>query len=158
MKFEEQHKDAFLVVGLKIHTSNTKESNPESALIPGLWQQFFSENIESQIPNKSEDTSILGVYWNYEGDSEKSYCLLVGREVANLQTIPKELVGIEVPESDYLVFSAEGEMPNVIYSLWESIRQYFSENNLHQRKYGYDYECYRADNSSRVDIYVSVKS
>ena len=134
MNIEENYKAAFKVIGLKIQTNNANESNPDTALIPAMWQQFFSESVDSQIPNKTEESSILGVYWNYDGDREKSYNLLAGREVASLQDIPKELVGIEVPESSYLVFSEEGEMPQVIFSLWNSIRNYFSENKINKFK------------------------
>jgi len=158
MRIEKSHKAAFIVIGLKTNTTNANESNPETALIPGLWQQFFSENIESQIPNITDANTILGVYWDYEGENEKSYNLLAGREVSSLQDIPVEMTGIKVPESDYLVFSEEGDMPSVIYSLWDSVQGYFSENKNILRKYSYDFECYNTNNSSRVDIYISVKS
>ena len=158
MKIEKKHKSAFFVVGIKTETTNTKESDPETALIPGMWQQFFSENIESQILNKTEAGSILGVYWNYDGDTEKSFSMIAGREVSSLSEVPRTLVGIEVPESDYLVFSQEGEMPEVIYTLWESIRAYFYQNLEVKRKYSYDFESYNSDGSSSVNIYISINA
>ena len=157
MNIDKKHKSGFRAAGIKVETTSTNESNPDSSLIPGLWQQFFSDNIESQIPNKNDQDSILGVYWNYEGDNEKSYSLMAGREVSSLANISGELVGLEVPESDYLVFSEEGEMPQIIYSMWTAIWDYFSTNKQHQRKYSYDFECYSVDNTSRVDIYIAIK-
>lgn len=100
-------------------------------------------------------------YWvstgTIEGDNEKSYSLIAGREVSSLGNISGELVGLEVPKFDYLVFSDEGEMPQIIYSIWNAIWDYFSTNEQHQRKYNYNFECYSADNTSRVDIYIAIK-
>lgn len=158
MQINKLHKKAFYVAGIRTQTTNTNESNPDTAIIPDLWQQFFSENIESQIPNKTEQTSILGVYWNYEGDSEKSYNLLTGREVSSLQAMPNELVGLEIPESDYLVFSDNGDMPQIIYSMWHYIWDYFSKSDQYQRQYSYDFECYSNDSDGKVDIYVAINS
>lgn len=158
MNIEKKHRSAFKVVGLGVETTNTREASPESALIPGLWQQFFSDNIDNQISNKTTNESILGVYWNYQGDQEKSYRLLAGREVSSLDNVPPGLTAIEVPESDYLVFSDQGEMPQIIYSMWQAIWDYFANNNIHQRQYSFDFECYSNDPASRVEIYVAIKS
>lgn len=157
MNIELKHKSGFYAAGIKVDTNNINESNPETALIPGLWQQFFSDNIESQIPNKTDLDSILGVYWNYEGDNEKSYSLMAGRAVSDLKDLSNELVGLKVPESDYLVFSDEGDMPQIIYSMWQDIWDYFSSNKQYQRNYSFDFECYSKDNTSKVDIYIAIR-
>lgn len=158
MKVQRIHKAGFCVAGIKIDTTGIRESNPDSALIPGLWQQYFSENIENQIPNQTERSSILGVYWNYESDSEKSYSLLAGREVSSLSNVPGTLTGLELPDSDYLVFSDEGEMPKIIYSMWHYIWDYFAKSDQYQRQYSYDFECYSNDSDVKVDIYIAIKS
>lgn len=157
MQIDKIHKPGFCVAGIKVDTNSANEANPESALIPALWQQFFSENIESQIPDQTGETSVLGVYWNYEGDSEKSYSLLVGREVSSLNPVSGGLTALEIPDSDYLVFSDEGEMPEIIYSMWHYIWDYFSNTDRYQRQYSYDFECYSNDNDAKVDIYIAIK-
>lgn len=158
MKIEKQYRSSFRAVGIKVDTTSINESSPDSALIPGLWQQFFSDNIESQIPNKIEESCILGVYWNYEGGSEKSYSVLAGLEVSSFENVPVELAALEIPDTDYLVFSDEGEMPQIIYTMWQAIWDYFSSNTQYQRKYSYDFECYSSGDTSKVDIYIAIKS
>lgn len=158
MHVKSRRLQSFFVVGVKVKTSNRRESSTDTALIPGLWQQYFSENVENQIPHNTGEASIYGVYSNYQGDDDKSYQLIVGREVSSLQDIPRELVGIEIPASDYLVFSGTGQMPELIFTLWESIRQYFADHSEYRRKYSYDFECYDSANTSRLDIYVAIES
>jgi len=158
MEIEFTHKADFKVVGINTVTTNVNESNPETAVIPGLWQQYFSENIENQITDKISDSPIIGLYYDYESTNERRYSLLVGNEVSRIEHMAAGLIGAEVPESDYLVFSDQGEMPAVIYSLWEFIRQYFSENKVYKRKYSYDFECYNLENTSKLSIYISVET
>lgn len=158
MKIEKKHKESFCAAGIKVDTTAVNESSPDTALIPGLWQQFFSDNIESQIQDKAEESCILGIYWNYRDGNEKSYSMLAGREVSAIDNVSEELVGLEVPGSDYLVFSDEGEMPQIIYTMWKEIWDYFSSNPQDQRKFSYDFECYSTDNTAKVDIYIAIQS
>jgi len=145
------------VVGIATETSNAIESNIETAKIPALWQQYFSDSIESQIPDVVESSPVLGVYWNYAGDGEKTYKLLAGRQVSQLGELPSALVGVEVPESDYLVFSDEGEMPKIIFSIWESVREYFLSTKQYRRKYTCDFESYETEGGTKVDIFIAIE-
>lgn len=145
------------VVGLKISTSSTNESNPETALIPALWQQFFSENIEEQIQNKLSESKLLGVYTDYDDEHRGCYSVIAGHEVSTTRNISKELVGVEIPAGRYLVFSEEGEMPSVIFSLWQKVWDYFSDDTEYRRAFTSDFELYNNDSPSRVEIYVAVK-
>ena len=156
MDIEQKTENALRVIGIKVDTSSSNESNPDTALIPGHWQQFFSENIQDRILNKTTNGNILGVYFNYDSDHQGAYSLIAGHEVSTLNDVPGDLVGVEIPQASYLVFSDEGEMPQVIYSMWQSIWNYFSENDQFQRQYNIDFERYSAENSSRIEIYVSV--
>lgn len=156
MNIEQKTKNALCVIGIKVDTSNSNESSPDTALIPGHWQQYFSENIQDRILNKTANGNILGVYFNYDSDHHGAYSLITGHEVSTLNDIPGDMVGVEIPQASYLVFTDEGEMPQVIYSMWQFIRNYFSENNQFHRQFGFDFERYNAENSSQIEIYISI--
>jgi len=145
------------VVGIKISTSKSNESNPETALIPALWQQYFSENIVEQIQNKLDESNPLGVYTEYDDEHRGHYSVMVGQEVSALENITDELVGLEIPAGRYLIFSEEGDMPAVIFSLWQKILNYFSDHKNCQRAFTTDFEFYSNDSSSKIEIYIAVK-
>lgn len=146
-----------LVVGIKIFTSNANESNPETALIPSLWQRFFSENIAEQIQNKLDESNLLGVYTEYDDEHRGHYSVIVGQQVSALENISEEFVSLEILAGRYLIFSEAGDMPAVIFSLWQKIWDYFSDNKNHQRAFTTDFELYSNDSPSKIDIYVALK-
>ena len=157
MEINEVVIDKKQVVGIKISTSNTNESNPEAALIPALWQQYFSENIGEQIKNKLSESKLLGVYTDYDDNHQGCYAVIAGNEVSTTQNISKDLVGLEIPAVRYLVFSEEGDMPSGIFSLWKKIWDYFSHEAKYRRAFTTDFELYNNDSPSRIEIYVAVK-
>jgi len=158
MNIEEKMLDVTHVVGIKIVTSSANESNPETALIPALWQQFFSDSVVEQIPNKKQNGHILGVYTDYDIEQPGVYTVIAGHEVTGIQQCPDAMVEVTIPEGRYLVFSDEGEMPAIIYSLWQSIWEYFENNADYRRLYTTDFEKYNVDESSLVEIYIAIAS
>ncbi|MCW4628168.1 MULTISPECIES: GyrI-like domain-containing protein [Marinomonas] len=64
---------------------------------------------------------------------------------------------VSLPAGTYLVFSGEGQMPQVVVSVWEEIWAYFSRDNCpHQRAYTVDFECYTSEHS--VEVYIALTS
>ena len=145
------------VAGIKISTSNSNETNPETALIPGLWQQFFSENIAEQIQNRLDESNLFGVYTDYDDEHHGQYSVLAGQEVSTLSNVSEQLAGLEIPAGRYVVFSEEGDMPAVIYALWEKIWDYFSNNTDYARAFTTDFEFYNNDHPAKIEIYIAVK-
>jgi predicted transcriptional regulator YdeE len=145
------------IAGIKTSTSNTVESNPETACIPALWQRFFTENIEEQIPNKLTDGILLGVYTDYDNEQRGHYSLLAGREVSAIDALPGGLAAVDIPGGYYLVFAGEGDMPAVIYSTWQKIWEYFSSSSDYVRAFTTDFELYSDDNPGRIEIYIAIK-
>jgi predicted transcriptional regulator YdeE len=149
-------KGAFNLIGIEARTSNHLEMNPETAQIPGLWGRFFQQNISARILVKTDSESILGVYTNYESDYTAPYSLIVAREVENLDGIPDGMVGLRVPDQEYLVFAARGPMPQSLIAAWSTIWDYFSSSPDYERAYTADFEEHRAD-GTEIDIYIAVK-
>ncbi|MCI0504677.1 MAG: GyrI-like domain-containing protein [Gammaproteobacteria bacterium] len=145
------------IAGIKTSTSNTVESNPETACIPALWQRFFTENIEEQIPNRVDEGTLFGVYTDYDNEQRGHYSLIAGREVSDIVALPEGFAAVNVPEALYLVFASEGDMPAVIYSTWQTIWEYFSSTADYARAFTTDFELYSDDNPARIEIYIAIK-
>ncbi|MGD8568138.1 MAG: GyrI-like domain-containing protein [Gammaproteobacteria bacterium] len=158
MDIQEKTVTAKKIVGIKTTTSKANESHVDTAKIPALWQTFFSEDIEQQIPLATEHGTIFGVYTGYDSDHRGKYQVIVGNEVHSVGSLPDDMAAIEIPAGRYLVFSQRGEVPAIIYSMWEYIWNYFSSEVPYQRLFTTDFELYRKDDTSRVDIYIAVKN
>ena len=156
MNIEEKSLDTMQVVGIKTVTSNANESHPDTAQIPALWQKYFSESIEEQIPHKQDNSQLLGVYTDYDNEHRGVYSIIVGHEVSAIEQLPEGMVGISIPKSRYLVFSDEGKVPEVIYALWQSVWDYFNASTKYRRLYTVDFERYFENEGSKVEIYIAI--
>jgi predicted transcriptional regulator YdeE len=157
MNIVEKSVAAIKVIGIKTSTSNTLETDPQSARIPGLWQRFFSESIEEQIPSKVSEGLLYGVYSDYDKEQRGHYSIIIGRQVSTTDVVPDGFVATEIPQGDYLVFAEEGDMPAVIYATWQAILEYFSRSTSHIRAFTTDFELYNNESSNKIEIYIAVK-
>ena len=157
MEINEQLLETIQMMGIKASTSNTLEADPLSARIPELWQRYFSENIEEQIPNKLENGGLLGVYTDYDEEHRGHYSLIVGRQVLAVDVVPDGFTAVEIPAGHYLVFSAEGDMPATVYTMWRTIREYFSQSTTQVRAFTTDFERYNNENPNKIDIYIAIR-
>lgn len=158
MDIREQYMEAVQVIGIATKTSNSNESNPETARLPALWQRFFSESTHEYIPNKIDECNILGVYTSYDIAQRGEFTMIAGCAVSSATAVPDGLVGLQISPARYLVFSERGEVPAVIYSLWENIRKYFATTSQYQRLYSTDFEQYNMNDMSTINIYVAVSA
>lgn len=140
-----KHVDSFEVTGLNATTKNIDEFNQDTAKIPKLWQQFYSNHF---MPN----AIIYGVYSNYESDANGLYTVTVG---TSNTTQDKKLNTIKVNAGNYLIFGGKGPMPQTVIETWKQVWNYFSENSHHQRCFLTDFEMY--ENENEVAIYIGVK-
>lgn len=147
------HLPAFEVVGLPLRTSNADEMNPETARIKKHWEQFWSEGYHERIPKASD--KLLGVYTNYESDHTGPYTLVPGFEVTNLDEVSADLVRVQIPEQNYLVFHKKGEMPGIVFAGWGEVIAHFQDEEIYERAYDSDFELY--PNETEVEIHISVR-
>jgi len=153
-------REAMKVIGVEARTSNAREAGPATARIPGLWQRFFAEHVPEQIPNRAGAGAWVAVYTHYESDANGEYSLVLGAEVSSLDDVPPDLTGIALPASRYLVFSAQGPMPQAVIETWNGIWSYFQSPSGFERAYTADFEVYdqRFQNARpEVDIFIAVK-
>jgi predicted transcriptional regulator YdeE len=138
-----------MISGIKTTTNNKNEMDEQSAKIAQLWDDYTTQNIHSKTFNKANNSAMYGVYSNYVSNDTDNYDVTVGVEV----TKPKNAIIIE--NEKYLVFTKQGELPDIIFALWQEIWEYFKNDNEYERKYTIDFEKYTKEDE--VEIYISVK-
>lgn len=146
----------FNIIGISTRTTN---NNGQSAKdIETLWEKFWGQEIQKQIPNKIGD-EIYAVYTDYETDFTGYYTTVVGLPVSSLQNIPEGFVGITIETAEYQKFVSKGKMPEAIFNTWLEIwgnkelnlkRAYKADFTIHGKKY------YDGDNAE-VETFISVK-
>lgn len=147
MKPEKVTLDKISLVGISIRTTN---KNGQSANDIGqLWGRFFQEQILSMIPNRVSD-NIYCVYTDYESDYRGEYTTILGCQVFNAdeEAIDSRLTKTEIPNSDYLQFSATGiENVGLVWNhIWE---------NEYPRKYSADFDVYEAGEADMTKVKIT---
>eukprot|EP01029_Cantina_marsupialis_P000287 TRINITY_DN10245_c0_g1_i2.p1 TRINITY_DN10245_c0_g1~~TRINITY_DN10245_c0_g1_i2.p1 ORF type:complete len:148 (-),score=32.01 TRINITY_DN10245_c0_g1_i2:177-620(-) len=141
--------DKLMVAGLAVTTNNKDEFNPETAKIGKLWEEYQDKNILGKTFNKANKSSMYATYSDYTSDVDGDYTVTVSVEV----TKPKNAIVIK--EQKYLVFSKEGELPEVVIECWKDVWAYFEKENEYERAYKVDFEKYSKEDS--IEIYISIK-
>ncbi|MDR6454312.1 GyrI-like domain-containing protein [Variovorax paradoxus] len=144
-----RHHDAFQVAGLTVRTTNREENDPATARIGTLWDRFFSEETYRTTPGRTGDARLFGVYSSYESDAHGAFDLTVGVAVSGAA----DSVALEA--GNYLVFSGQGEMPQMLIATWQRIWQYFEAHPEIVRRYRSDFEAYEGPDKVAIHIGVS---
>jgi predicted transcriptional regulator YdeE len=146
-----EHQKQKFFIGLELRTNNTECSYT----MPAHKETFFKERIAEKIPNKVNG-NILALYTDYEGDYTKPYSWILGCEVSSLDNIPEGLTGRVIPESNYAVFTTQGEFPQGLIAAWQAVW-----NSHLNRSYTSDFEVYRSDfdpqKNPEVALYIAVE-
>lgn len=137
-----------MINGISVTTNNKNELSEESERIAPLWEKYDLDNVYSQTFNKAHETSFYGVYSNYVTDFNGDFDVTVGVEVT------KDKNALIIENTKYLLFTKQGELPEVAYELWQEIWDYFANNSEYKRAYTVDFEKYSKENE--VEIYVSI--
>jgi predicted transcriptional regulator YdeE len=142
------------VLGIAAVTSNAMEADPATGKIGQLWARFYRDGIPGRIPLKRAPEVPVGVYSSYKSDYNGEYELTVGMAVDASAHAPEGLVRVSIPAGTYLLFEAEGDVPQVVIDTWKEIWIYFSKPGR-VRAYATDFELHRGPKS--IAIYISVK-
>ena len=151
MKFTIKKLPARTVVGIARRTSNAEAAG----VIPGCWQEFFSQNAAAKIPNRATPPVMYAVYSDYEKDWTAPYSYLLGCGVTRADTVPEGMEVRTIPAQTYAVFRAKGQMPDEILAIWANVWA----SDL-PRTYTYDFELYDKRFTrplvKEADVYVAV--
>ncbi len=144
-----QRLDSFNVAGLTARTSNRDERDPEAARIGPLWKRFFDERIYEKTPHRVADMHLYSVYSSYEADVHGAFDITTGVAVADGPT------AVRIEGGDYLVFTGQGQMPEMVLAVWHAIWQYFETHPGIRRRYRSDFEAYSGP--EQVAIHIGVE-
>lgn len=139
----------FQVVGIDTFTKNVDEMNPATAKIAALWQRFYDK--------QSDHDEVVAVYTDYVDDMNDQYHLVIGTKITSVDFVDHGNCCVMVPEQNYLKFTATGELPHIVISLWQEIWSYFEENNSVKRAYTADFEYYQKAKPNEVNILIAVQ-
>lgn len=146
----------FYVVGISTRIINTNGQSGQD--IELVWQKFWGEEIQNQIPNKISD-NIYAVYTDYETNFKGGYTTIIGLSVNSLDNIPEGMIGMTIETTVYQKIVSKGKMPEAITNTWleiwadkelDSKRAYKADFTVHGKNY------YNGDNAE-VETYLSVK-
>lgn len=137
-----------MILGISVTTNNKNEIEEETQKIAPLWEKYAEDSVYGNTLNKTNNTSIYGVYSNYTSDLNGDFDVTVGVEVSK----PKNAIVVE--NQKYLMFTKQGELPDVAFEAWQEIWDFFENNNEYDRKYAVDFEKYSKENE--IEIYISV--
>lgn len=141
-----QHLNAFSVAGPSVRTTNADEARPATGRIPGLWAGFFRDNVMGLTPHRdATDLRNFGVYSGYESDVTGAFDVTAGVAVTQGGSA-------QIEAGDYLVFKANGPMPQAVLGAWMAAWQYIEAHPQVRRRYVSDFEAY----SSPVDVAVYI--
>lgn len=138
------------IFGLSARTNNQNEMNPIGGKIAPLVNRFD----ELVQVNYRAGARVYSIYYDYESDASGDYSILVGADSVESSVV--ELQEVTIQEGNYLVFSAQGQVPHIVIETWVKIWSYFaSEDCAHTRAYLTDFEFYKSQHE--IEIHIGVK-
>jgi len=149
-------KPAVKLIGVSLGFKTTNENEKAAEDCGALWQNFSGSFMAPRIKGKL-NKDIYAVYYDYDGDYTKPYAYFIGCPVTDDAEVPVGMETITIPEQQYEVVTAKGQMPNCVADKWREIWKADDSN----RAYGYDFEVYDSKSkdwmNAEIDIYLSVK-
>ena len=143
--------ESIVAVGFRVRTKNEDEMQPSTAKIGELWNKFYSES----APKLNNKSKVYGVYTNYESDYTGLFDVIACSDTLTLEDL-KNSTRVTIQPGKYLTFSAQGEIPQIVFGLWGQIWDYFNSKDCqHSRAYTTDFEYYKSP--SEVEISIAIK-
>ena len=141
-----QRRESFSVAGLTIRAPHDGDGSPPARPISELWGRFFDERIYQTTPHRTDDRRLYSVYSGYESDAHGPVDITAGVAVSNGPT------AVRIEAGDYLVFNGQGEMPQMVLAVWQTIWQYFEQHPEIRRSWRSDFEAYSGPDEVAVHI------
>lgn len=144
-------KDEMKAVGMKCDASMKDKS-----AIPTLWDAFLGK--KKSIKNKSDETC-LGIC--IEGDeNENDFSYIAACPVKNHKSIPKGMMKITLPKSNYAVFTHKGKLDGLDATYDGIFHKWLPQSGRKIDDEGFVFELYdgrfTGDDKSEFDIYVPI--
>ena len=138
------HIAAFAVQGASVRSNNALELAGQGKL-GALWAAFYAAAPDMQ-------QGAYGVYTDYESDASGDYTVSAGLK-GHAASAQGGAGVCQIEAGAYLVFPAQGAMPQAMLAAWQSVWAYFAQANCpHQRRYASDFEHYASAVSGALYI------
>jgi predicted transcriptional regulator YdeE len=139
-----------IILGLSARIDNESEKNPTTGKIGALVQRF-DQNV---VVNYRAGARVYSVYYDYESDVSGAYTVLIGAD--NVESSVVGLDRVKIQAGSYLVFSGNGQVPQVVFETWSKVWNYFSSEHCHYlRAYTTDFEFYKSQ--YEIEIHIAIK-
>jgi predicted transcriptional regulator YdeE len=146
-----QNIPAIDAVGFSVRTTNANEQDPTTAKLGPVWEKFFTV----ALPKLSAQSKVYGVYTNYESDHTGAFDVIACANTLSTDSLA-DSVDVQIEAGKYMIFSAQGQMPQAVIGLWGEVWGHFSASDCKDvRSYTTDFEFYKGANE--VDIYIAIK-
>ncbi len=150
------------LVGIAAKTSNSLETNPETAKIRATIDNYLENNLAEKIAGRLKPGTTYCVYTSYESDEHGEYLYFVGEEVGSFDNLDPMFTKLTIPAALYTKFECgPGKMPTVCIDAWGKIWQMSEVDLGGKRSYIADFEIYdqRAKDfaNTTLDIYIGIK-
>lgn len=148
------------IQGLSVRTCNADEAQAHTARIGPLWAAFAAQ----VAPHMAPAASTYGVYHRYASDVNGAFDVLAGTDALTLTTggtgstpggDTPTWAHVTIAPGPYLVFEANGHMPQAVIAAWGRIWRYFADPACpHQRAYTTDFEHHSGEGLATIFIAV----
>lgn len=122
---------------MKIVGVASKVSNDRDDLLEQAWELFFNSEVLEYLNGQNISQDIISVYYEYEGDHNDPYTLLIGYEVAESFEVPTGLNSVSI-KLNHDKYEIEGELPDAIIDKWHDIW----DDTSKKRAYKADFDRY----------------
>lgn len=139
------------IIGIARRTSNADGRSMKDSM--AAWTEFLQTNASAKIKNRSLPPTMYAVYSDYVSDWRGEYSYLIGVGVARAGTVPEGMEVRHIPAQTYAVFTAKGQMPDEVLSVWSMV--WLSDL---PRMYTFDFEVYdkRFTNPKQKEVDVCI--
>lgn len=122
---------------MKVVGVSTKVSNDREDLLEQAWDLFSNSEVLEYLQGKNLSQDIISVYYEYEGDCDDPYTLLIGYEVDESFETPLGLNSVVI-NLNHEIYKLSENVPDAIFDKWEDIWEDISR----ERAYIADFDRY----------------
>ena len=122
---------------MKVIGVSAKVSNDRDDLLEEAWELFFKSDVLEYVEGENLSEDIISVYYEYEGDQDDPYTLLIGYEVEEDFETPNGLNSIVI-NLNHETYRIEKDLPDAIFDKWEDIW----DDTSRERAYIADFDRY----------------
>ena len=122
---------------MKVVGVSTKVSNDREDLLEQAWDLFSNSEVLEYLQGKNLSQDIISVYYEYEGDCDDPYTLLIGYEVDESFETPLGLNSVVI-NLNHENYKLSENVPDAIFDKWEDIW----DDTSRERAYIADFDRY----------------